>query len=149
MHISKNVSIISCNIFKKDKSGHFVLDFFGSNPSKLDQTWSNWISKQSKNVTINNCHTYKKVKNGRFISVQNRSNLIKLDWLQNWVWLGGSFAVWLCALTQCILVKPIYSCSLERKKDCKHFVSYKYWIKKNLICRILLLVHSGQKCLGW
>ena len=89
--------------------------------SKIDQTWSNWIIQESKMVTFK-----KKEKNG-----------IRL---QNWVWLGGSFALWLCALTQCILVKPIYSCSLERKKDCKHFVSYKYWIKKNLICRILLLV---------
>jgi hypothetical protein len=42
-HQSKNVSIISCHIFKKDKNGHFILDFFGSDLSKMDQTRSNLI----------------------------------------------------------------------------------------------------------
>ena len=35
MHISKNVSIESCHIFKKNKNGHFI---FGSDLSKMDQT---------------------------------------------------------------------------------------------------------------
>ena len=42
MHISKNVSIKSCHILKKNKNGHFIFwlffDFFGSDPSKMDQT---------------------------------------------------------------------------------------------------------------
>ena len=61
------------------------LIFFGSDLSKMDQTWSNWISHQSKNFTIKSSHIYKKDKNGCFIldffwirSVQNGSNLIKL-----------------------------------------------------------------------
>ena len=29
MHISKNVSIKSCHIFKKNKNGHFIFGFFG------------------------------------------------------------------------------------------------------------------------
>ena len=34
----KNVSIKSCHIFKKNKNGHFIFGFFGSDPSKMDQT---------------------------------------------------------------------------------------------------------------
>ena len=37
-HQSKNVTIKSCHIFRKDKDGCFVFDFFGSDLSKLDQT---------------------------------------------------------------------------------------------------------------
>ena len=33
----------SCHIYKKDKNGCFILDFFGSDLSKMDQTWSNLI----------------------------------------------------------------------------------------------------------
>ena len=36
-HQSKNVTIKSCHIYKKDKNGCFILDFFGSNLIKLDQ----------------------------------------------------------------------------------------------------------------
>ena len=37
MHGSKNVSIQSCHdMFKKDKNGHFILDFFESDLSKMD-----------------------------------------------------------------------------------------------------------------
>ena len=43
MHIPKNVNIQSCHIFKKNKNGRFIFDFFGSDPSKMDQTWSNLI----------------------------------------------------------------------------------------------------------
>ena len=28
----------SCHIFKKNKNGRFIFDFFGSDPSKMDQT---------------------------------------------------------------------------------------------------------------
>ena len=86
-HQSKNVAIKSCHI--KDKNRCFVFDFFGSDLSKMDQTWSNWISHQFKNVTIKSCHIYKKDKNGCFIldffgsdlskMDQTWSNLIKLD----------------------------------------------------------------------
>jgi hypothetical protein len=98
-HQSKNVTIKSCHIYKKDNNGCFILDFFGSDLSKvdqswsnlikLDQTWSNWISHQSKTVTIKSCHIYKKDNNGCFILDffgsdlskvdQTWSNLIKLD----------------------------------------------------------------------
>ena len=37
-HRSKNVTIKSCHIYKKDKNGCFILDFFGSDLSKMDQT---------------------------------------------------------------------------------------------------------------
>ena len=40
---SQNDAIKSCHIYKKDKNGCFILDFFGSDPSKMDQTWSNLI----------------------------------------------------------------------------------------------------------
>ena len=42
-HQSKNVTIESCHIYRKDKNGCFVFDFFGSDLSKMDQTWSNLI----------------------------------------------------------------------------------------------------------
>ena len=38
MHISKNVCIKSCHVFKKIKDGQYVIGFFGSDPSKMDQT---------------------------------------------------------------------------------------------------------------
>ena len=37
------VSIHCCHIFKKNKNGRFIFDFFGSDPSKMDQSWSNLI----------------------------------------------------------------------------------------------------------
>ena len=49
----------SCHVFKKNKNGCFVFDFFGLDLSKMDQTWSKWISHQSKNVTIKSCHIYR------------------------------------------------------------------------------------------
>ena len=39
----QNNAIKSCHIYKKDKNGCFILDFFGSDLSKIDQTWSNLI----------------------------------------------------------------------------------------------------------
>jgi hypothetical protein len=37
-HQSKNVTVKSCHIYKKDKKGCFVFDLFGSDLSKMDQT---------------------------------------------------------------------------------------------------------------
>ena len=37
-HQSKNVPIKICHIYRKDKNGYFVFDFFGSDLSKMDQT---------------------------------------------------------------------------------------------------------------
>ena len=37
-HQSKNFTIKSCQIYIKDKNGCFVIDLFGSDLSKLDQT---------------------------------------------------------------------------------------------------------------
>ena len=55
----KIVTIKSCHIYKKDSNGCFIiLDFFGSDPSKVDQSWSNLIKLD-----------------------QTWSNLIKLDQL--------------------------------------------------------------------
>ena len=34
----KSVTIKSCHIYRKDKNGCFAFDFFGSDPSKIDQT---------------------------------------------------------------------------------------------------------------
>ena len=34
----KSVTIKSCHIYRKDKNGCFVFDFFGSDLSKMDQT---------------------------------------------------------------------------------------------------------------
>ena len=65
-HQSKNVTIKSCHIYRKDKNGCFVFDFFGSDLSKMDQTWSNLIKldfHQSKIVTIKSCHIYHEDKN--------------------------------------------------------------------------------------
>ena len=56
LHQSKNVPIKNYHIYRKDKNGCFVFNFFGLDLSKMDQTWSKWISHQSKNVTLKNCH---------------------------------------------------------------------------------------------
>ena len=40
---SKNVTMKSCHISKKDKNGCFVFDFFGSDLSKMDQNCKNLI----------------------------------------------------------------------------------------------------------
>ena len=37
-HQSKNVPIEICHIYRKDKNGCFVFDFFGLDLSKMDQT---------------------------------------------------------------------------------------------------------------
>ena len=37
-HQSKNVTIKSCHIYRKDEKGHYVFYFFGSDMSKMDQT---------------------------------------------------------------------------------------------------------------
>ena len=89
MHISKNVSIKSCYILKKDDNGRFISDFFGSDLSKMEKTWSNLIKLDqigfphgSKNVTIKSCHIYRKDKNGFFVFDFFGSDLSKID--QTW-----------------------------------------------------------------
>ena len=42
-HKSKSVSIKSFHIYKKNKNACFIFDFFGSDLSKMDQTWLNLI----------------------------------------------------------------------------------------------------------
>ena len=37
-HQSKNVTIKSCHIFKKNKNVRFIFEFFGSDLSEMDQT---------------------------------------------------------------------------------------------------------------
>ena len=37
-HQSKSVTVKSCHIYRKNKNGCFVFDFFGSDLSKMDQT---------------------------------------------------------------------------------------------------------------
>ena len=53
-HQSKNVTIKSCHIYRKDKNGCFVFDFLGSDLSKMDQTCITWISQLSKSKNVNN-----------------------------------------------------------------------------------------------
>ena len=36
--LTKNVTIKSCHIYKKDNKCSFILDFFGSDLSKVDQS---------------------------------------------------------------------------------------------------------------
>ena len=86
----------------------FVFDFFGSDLSKmdqtwsnlikLDQTWSNWISHQSKNVTIKSCHIYRKDRN-------------KCD---NFLARNGFLAVmaWIMASLQKLLFVQKYFCQI-------------------------------------
>jgi hypothetical protein len=57
-----------CHIYKKDKNGRYIFDFFGSDLSKLDQIE---ISHQSKNVTIKSCHIYTKDKMAVFLIETN------------------------------------------------------------------------------
>ena len=70
-HQSRNVTIKSCHISRKDKNSCFVSDFFwiksvqnGSNLIKIIQIG---FSRQSKNVTIKSCHIYRKDKYGCFV----------------------------------------------------------------------------------
>ena len=77
---SQNDAIKSCHIYKKDKNGCFILDFFGSDLSKMDQTWSNWNSHQSKNVTIKSCYLYHENKHGQLFLT--RSDDICPKWIK-------------------------------------------------------------------
>ena len=80
-HQSKNVTIKSCHIYKKDNIGFFILDSFGSDLSKIDQTWSNLIKMefhQSKNVIIKSCHIYRKDQNDCLIFDFFGSDQIKM-----------------------------------------------------------------------
>jgi len=78
-HQSKNVTVKSCHIYKKDENGRFIWDFFGSDLSKMDQTWSNWISHKSKNISIKSFHIHKKAKNACLILDFFGSDLSKMD----------------------------------------------------------------------
>jgi hypothetical protein len=84
-------AIKSCPIYHKDKNGCFMLDKIGSDLSKMDQTWPNWISRQSTHsfICLNSL-------------VQIRSNQTKLDQIgSNWIkkdqdgsgWLFGSHQI--------------------------------------------------------
>ena len=79
-HQSKNVTIKSCHIYRKDKNGCFVFDF------SLNQICPKWIKldqigfpHQSKNVTIKSCHIYRNDKNGSFVLDFFGSDLSKMD----------------------------------------------------------------------
>ena len=86
----KTFSIKSCYIYKKDKNGCFILDFFsirsvqnGSNLIKLDQI--GFLTNQ-KSVTIKSCHIYRKDKNGCFVFDFFGSDLSKMDQTgSNWI----------------------------------------------------------------
>jgi hypothetical protein len=80
-HKSKNVTIKSCHIYKKDKNVCLIFDFFGSDLSKMDQTGSNWI-KMDFSPIKKSCQIYKKDKNGPFIFDFFGSDLSKMD--QTW-----------------------------------------------------------------
>ena len=68
--LSKNVSIKSCHICKKDKNSHFIFDQIGSDLYKMDQNSSN-LSKldfsQTKDVTLKIYQMYNKEKSDCFI----------------------------------------------------------------------------------
>jgi hypothetical protein len=85
-HQSKNVSIKSCHIYKKDKNGCFILDQIGSDLSKTDQTWPNWISHQSTHSFIwlnqiisNQIRSNQKIRSSWIKLVQIGSKKIKID----------------------------------------------------------------------
>ena len=46
-HQSINVIIKSCHVYRKDRNDCFIFDFFGSDLSKMDQTWSNFLARNS------------------------------------------------------------------------------------------------------
>ena len=80
-HQSKNVTIKSCHIYRKDKNGWFIFDFFWSDLSKMDQTWSKLIKldiltnlKMLKVVTFT-----ERINMAGFFLDQLCPNWIKLD----------------------------------------------------------------------
>ena len=64
----------------------FFYTVFGSDLSKMDQTWSNWISHQSKNVIIKSFHIYLEDKNGNFLFDCFGSDLSKMDQIDETWW---------------------------------------------------------------
>ena len=44
-HQSKNVIIKSCHIYRKDQNDRLIFDFFGSDLSKMGQTWLNFLAR--------------------------------------------------------------------------------------------------------
>ena len=83
----------------------------GSDLSKVDQTWSNWISHQSKNVIIKSCHIYRKDRNDSFIFDFFGSDLSKMDqtW-SNFLARNGFLAV--MAFLQKLLFVQKYLCQI-------------------------------------
>ena len=83
----------SFHIYKKDKNGHFILDCFGSDLSKMDQTGSNLISDE---III---EIYHQIFNFIYFLIkmdQNGSNLIKLDFWWNNHWnISSDFQLYL------------------------------------------------------
>ena len=74
-------------LFKEDKNGHLIFDFFGSDLSKMDENGSKWLkldkigflTNQKMLHTIKSCHIYKKDKNGSFILQFLLSDLSKIQ----------------------------------------------------------------------
>ena len=44
-HQSKDVIIKSCHIYRMDRNDCLIFDFFGSDLSKMDQTWLNFLAR--------------------------------------------------------------------------------------------------------
>ena len=77
-------------LFKEDKNGHLIFDFFGSDLSKMDQNGSKWLkldkigflTNQKMLHTIKSCHINRKDRNDCLIFDFFGSDLsewIKLD----------------------------------------------------------------------
>jgi hypothetical protein len=91
------------------------LIFFGSDLSKMDQTWSNWISHQPKNVTIKSCYIYKKDKNVCFSLDFFGSDWSKMDQtLQTW-------SNWISHQSKNVTIK---SCHIYKKNENGFFIFY-------------------------
>ena len=82
----KKVTIKVVTFTDRIKMTVLFLIFFGSDLSKMDQTWSKWISHQSKNVAIKSCHIYRKDKNACYVFGFFGSDLSKMDQIwSNWI----------------------------------------------------------------
>ena len=98
-------------LFKEDKNGHLIFDFFGSDLSKMDQTWSIWISQKSKNVIIKSCHTNRKYRDGCWIFDFFGSDLSKMD--QTWsIFLARNGFLAVMAFLQKLLFVQKHLCQI-------------------------------------
>ena len=71
-------------LFKEDKNGHLIFDFFGSGLSQNGSKWLKldkigFLTNQKMLRTIKSCHIYKKDKNGSFILQFLLSDLSKIQ----------------------------------------------------------------------